>query len=67
MAYRWKAETSAPLRCRCASSTTPGTWQTIEPTTQWKTMRDGAEGRDDVEVATDLYCVGVKSRQKKSA
>ncbi len=44
MAYRWKADERAfamPVRIGAA-----GTWQIIEPTTEWQTMRTAlAEGR----------------------
>ena len=33
-------------------------WQTIEPTTSWKTMKTPI-GRNDFDVATDLYYVNV--------
>ena len=33
-------------------------WQTIEPTTDWKTMKTPLR-KDDFEVATDLYYVNV--------
>jgi aminopeptidase N len=56
MGYRWKADEPAfamPVRIGAA-----GTWQTIEPTTEWKTMRTSLT-EAEVEVATDLYYVAV--------
>jgi hypothetical protein len=35
-----------------------GNWQTIQPTTEWKTMKTGLK-KEEFEVATDLYYVGV--------
>ena len=59
MAYRWKAverEFAMPVKVG-----TGGRWQTIEPTTAWKTMP--APGtRDAVQVATDLYYVNVSTQ-----
>jgi hypothetical protein len=37
---------------------TPGAWQIIQPTTEWKTM-PLTGGKNDFEVATDLYYVYV--------
>jgi aminopeptidase N len=59
MAYRWKAverEFAMPVKVG-----TGGRWQTIEPTTAWKTMP--APGtRDAVQVATDRYYVNVSKQ-----
>jgi aminopeptidase N len=56
MAYRWKAverDFAMPVKVG-----TEGRWQTIEPTTSWKTM--SAPGAPDaVQVATDRYYVHV--------
>ena len=35
-----------------------GKWQTIQPTTEWQTMKT-ALAKDQFEVATDLYFVEV--------
>ena len=56
MAYRWKAGERAfamPVRVG-----TPRNWTTLEPTTNWKTMRTTL-GKETTEVATDLYYVDV--------
>ena len=56
LAYRWKADErdfAMPVRIGAR-----GTWQVIEPTTAWKTMRTSLT-KDNVEVATDLYYVNV--------
>jgi aminopeptidase N len=54
VAYRWKADErdfNMPIRVGARAS-----WQTIEPSTAWKTMKTPI-GKDDFEVATDLYYV----------
>jgi aminopeptidase N len=56
VSYRWKADELAfdmPIRVG-----NPDSWQTIEPTTAWKTMSTSI-GRDSFGVATDLYYVNV--------
>jgi aminopeptidase N len=56
VAYRWKADErdfNMPIRVGTRAS-----WQTIEPSTGWKTMTTTI-GKDDFEVATDLYYVNV--------
>jgi aminopeptidase N len=56
VAYRWKADErdfNMPIRVGARAS-----WQTIEPTTDWKTMKTPIR-KDDFEVATDLYYVNV--------
>jgi aminopeptidase N len=56
VAYRWKAEErgfNMPIRVGARAS-----WQTIEPAADWKTMETPV-GKDDFEVATDLYYVNV--------
>ena len=56
VAYRWKADErdfNMPIRVGARAS-----WQTIEPATGWKTMKTPI-GKDDFEVATDLYYVNV--------
>jgi hypothetical protein len=40
---------------------TPGAWQTIRPTSAWQVM-PAPFGRDDLDVATDLYYVMVSKR-----
>ena len=44
-------------RCRSASGKA-GAWQTIQPTTEWKTLTTPLKP-DEFEVATDLYYVNV--------
>jgi aminopeptidase N len=59
VAYRWKAEEAGfdmPVRVGA-----PGHWQSIEPTTSWKTM-PAPRSQDAFEVATDLYYVNVTKR-----
>jgi aminopeptidase N len=59
MAYRWKADERAfAMPVRIGS---PGAWQIIQPTTDWKLMKTPLKPlkKDDVEVATDLYYVNV--------
>jgi aminopeptidase N len=59
LAYRWKADErdfAMPVRIGAK-----GSWQVIEPTTAWKTMRTSLS-RDDVEVATDLYYIDVSKQ-----
>jgi aminopeptidase N len=56
LTYRWNAEErdfAMPVRIGSR-----GTWQVIEPTTAWKTMRT-ALTKEDLEVATDLYYINV--------
>jgi aminopeptidase N len=56
VAYRWKADErdfNMPIRVGARAN-----WQTIEPATGWKTMKTPI-GKDDFEVATDLYYVNV--------
>ncbi|MDQ3070805.1 MAG: M1 family metallopeptidase [Acidobacteriota bacterium] len=56
VAFRWKADERAfamPVRIG-----TPGAWQTIRPTTDWQSMKAPA-GKDALQVATDLYYIGV--------
>jgi hypothetical protein len=57
--YRWKADESAfamPIRVGKKSE-----WQVLQPTTEWKTLTTPI-GKDDFEVATDLYYVNVVKR-----
>ena len=59
LAYRWKADERAfamPVRIG-----RPGAWQTIRPTTAWQVM-PAPVGKDDLDVATDLYYVEVEKR-----
>jgi aminopeptidase N len=54
--YRWKADERAfamPIRVG-----DPAKWQTIQPSADWKSM-PWAHGRDQFNVATDLYYVNV--------
>lgn len=57
VSYRWKAdvkEFAMPVKVGSKAN-----WQTIQPTTEWKTMKSSAK-KDDFEVATDLYYIVVK-------
>jgi aminopeptidase N len=57
--YRWRADErdfNMPIRVGARAS-----WQTIEPSTDWKTMKTPI-AKDDFEVATDLYYVNVTKR-----
>ena len=56
VAYRWKAgekDFAMPVRVG-----TPGAWQIVQPTTEWMTL-PLTIGKNDFEVATDLYYVYV--------
>jgi aminopeptidase N len=56
VAYRWKADEpkfAMPVRVG-----TKDRWQTIRPTTEWKTMKTALK-KDEFAVATDLYFVDV--------
>jgi aminopeptidase N len=56
VAYRWKVdekEFALPIKVGSKNQ-----WQTIQPTTEWKTMKSGLK-KDEFEVATDLYYVNV--------
>jgi aminopeptidase N len=56
VAYRWKADVpgfAMPIKVG-----TKGKWQTIEPTTEWKTLKTPLT-KDTFEVATDLFYVQV--------
>jgi aminopeptidase N len=56
VAYRWKAdvkEFAMPVKVGSKSN-----WQTIQPTTEWKTMPTKLK-KEEFEVATELYYVGV--------
>jgi aminopeptidase N len=56
MAYRWNADErdfAMPIRVG-----TRGSWQMLNPTTAWKTMKTPLK-KDDLDVATDLYYVNV--------
>ena len=56
MAYRWKAgERDFAMPVRIGAN---GTWQRIEPTTDWKTMPTSLT-KDTVQVATDLFYINV--------
>jgi aminopeptidase N len=56
VSYRWKAdvkEFAMPVKVGSKSN-----WQTIRPTTEWKTMKTALK-KDEFEVATDLYYIEV--------
>ncbi len=56
VSYRWKADVkdfAMPVKVGKKNN-----WQIIQPTTEWKTMKS-ALGKDDFEVATDLYYINV--------
>jgi aminopeptidase N len=58
VSYRWKAderEFAMPVRVG-----RPGNWIVIEPTTEWKVM-PAPLGRNQLEVATDLYYINVET------
>ena len=59
VAYRWKAdvkEFAMPVKVGSKAS-----WQTIQPTTEWKTMKTGLK-KADFEVATDLYYIEISKQ-----
>ena len=59
IAYRWKADEPAfamPVRVGRRDA-----WQLIVPTTEWQTMVPGL-GKDELEVATDLYYINVAKK-----
>jgi aminopeptidase N len=59
VSYRWNAdekEFDMPVKVG-----RKGSWQLIQPATEWKTMESGI-GKADFEVATDLYYVNVVKR-----
>jgi hypothetical protein len=59
VAYRWKAdEPKFEMPIRVGSR---GQWQVIRPTAQWKTMQSPL-GKDEFQVATELYFVSVAKR-----
>ncbi|MGA7241138.1 MAG: M1 family metallopeptidase [Bryobacteraceae bacterium] len=56
VSYRWKADEAAfamPVRVG-----TNNRWQIVRPTTEWQTMKTPLK-KDEFQVATDLYYVGV--------
>ena len=56
VSYRWKADEKSfamPVKVGAKDN-----WQLIEPTTEWKDMKTTLK-KDQFEVATDLYYVGV--------
>jgi hypothetical protein len=56
LAYRWRADERAfamPIRAGAH-----GQWQTLEPTTDWKVMKNTVKP-DAFEVATDFFYVNV--------
>ena len=56
VSYRWKVdEKGFVMPVKVGSK---GSWQTIQPTTEWQTMKTTI-GKDALEVATDLYFVEV--------
>jgi aminopeptidase N len=59
VSYRWKADEAAftmPVRVG-----TKNHWQTIQPTTEWKTMKTPLQ-KGRFEVATDLYYIQVSKQ-----
>ena len=59
VAYRWKAdvkEFAMPVKVGSKAS-----WQTIQPTTEWKTMKTGLK-KADFEVATDLFYIEISKQ-----
>jgi aminopeptidase N len=59
VSYRWKAdERDFAMPVKVGKK---GAWQILQPTTEWKTM-PASFGRDEMEVATDLYYVNVIRR-----
>jgi len=57
VSYRWQANEKAfNMPVKVGSS---GSWQTIQPTGEWQTMKTGLS-KDQFEVATDLYYIEVK-------
>jgi len=59
VSYRWKVDEPAfamPIRVGQKDN-----WQTIQPTTDWKTMSTSLS-KDDFDVATDLYFVNVSKQ-----
>jgi len=57
--YKWRADEekfAMPVRVG-----TPGHWQIIHPTTQWQQMKTPL-GKDEFQVATDLYYVDVNKQ-----
>src|SRR5205085_4581629 len=56
VSYRWKAdvkEFAMPVKVGRRTD-----WQTIQPTTEWKTMKSSLK-KEEFEVATDMYYVEV--------
>jgi len=59
VAYRWNAgERGFAMPIRVG---TPGDWQTIQPSTDWKLMKTSLN-KDTFEVATDLFYVNVSKQ-----
>ena len=56
VSYRWKAD--EPGFRMPVKAGAPEHWETIEPTTEWKTMKTPLK-KEGFEVATDLYYVNV--------
>jgi hypothetical protein len=59
VSYRWKAnepEFAMPVRVGARDR-----WQIIRPTAEWQTMKTPLK-KDEFEVATDLYYIGVSKR-----
>ncbi len=62
VSYRWKADAKAfAMPVKVGRKTN---WQTIQPTTEWKTMKTDLT-KDEFEVATDLYYIAVSREQAK--
>ncbi|HEY0320263.1 MAG TPA: M1 family metallopeptidase [Pyrinomonadaceae bacterium] len=59
VSYRWKADVQGfAMSVRVG---TPNQWQTIQPTTDWKTMKTPLK-KDELAVATDLYYINVSKQ-----
>ena len=62
VSYRWKADEKAfamPVRVGSKDN-----WQVIQPTTEWQTMTTALK-KDEFEVATDLYYIGVSKKSSE--
>jgi aminopeptidase N len=58
VSYRWRAEEGFAMPVGVGN---PETWERIRPTTEWATMKTTL-GKDEFEVAEDLYYIGVDRR-----
>ena len=62
VSYRWKADEKAfamPVRVGSKDN-----WQVIHPTTEWQTTTTALK-KDEFEVATDLYYIGVSKKSSE--